>query len=114
MLNRTERSLRNYTDGLSWERGVSNYWGNALFRRCLQTAGFCQALNEAIEAVSRILDPEQINSMTAHYTAASWNHSAGYTQDAFDYYVTHAGKHDDMKCFYVQPDGTIAEDVYTE
>ena len=40
--------------------------------------------------------------------------ASGYTQDAFDYYVTEAGKHYGMLCFYVQPDGSIAEDTYEE
>ena len=40
--------------------------------------------------------------------------ASGYTQDAFDYYVTEAGKHYGMICFYVQPDGSIAEDTYEE
>ena len=39
---------------------------------------------------------------------------SGYTQDAFDYYVTEAGKHYGMICFYVQPDGSIVEDTYEE
>ena len=30
MLSRTEWEYRNYSDSLSWERGVSNYWGNEL------------------------------------------------------------------------------------
>ena len=40
--------------------------------------------------------------------------ASGYTQDAFDYYVTEAGKHYGMICFYVQPDGSIVEDTYEE
>ena len=40
--------------------------------------------------------------------------ASGYTQDAFDYYVTEAGKHYGMLCFYVQPDGSIVEDTYEE
>lgn len=40
--------------------------------------------------------------------------ASGYTQDAFDYYVTDEGKHYGMVCFYVTEDGTIEEDVYEE
>ena len=40
--------------------------------------------------------------------------TAGYTQDAFDYYVTDEGKSYGMKCFYVTEDGQIEEDVYEE
>ena len=231
MLMRTERSLKNYTDGLSWERGVSNYWGNVLFRRCLQTKAYCQKLDEAVEALHTLMNAEHINAMVAHYRSVTepflwrlpdaayepltpaqyavvagalakeieenyqtyyesyaypmpffiavperegdrlclrWDAAydfdaediyytvdlardyqfnqillheegimlpevftsvpaagqyfvrvratnfSGYTQDAFDYYVTDSGKHYGMKCFYVQPDGSIAEDVYEE
>ena len=48
MLSRTEWEYRNYSDSLSWERGVSNYWGNVLFRRCLQTKRFRQELHKEI------------------------------------------------------------------
>lgn len=40
--------------------------------------------------------------------------SDGYTQDAFDYYVTDDGKHYGMKCFYVQDGGKVVEDTYEE
>lgn len=231
MLRRRERELKQSSDGLSWERGVSNYWGNVLFRRCLQTERYRHALDEAIEEIYAILNPEQINSMVAHYRSVvepfvwaqpdvlyepltpaqyemvaaalpaeieenyhtyyesykypmpffiavpqvnngqlelSWETSydfdaediyytvdlardyqfnqivlhqsgvvlpevstalpaagqyfvrvratntSGYTQDAFDYYVIDTGKQYGMKCFYIQPDGSIVEDMYEE
>lgn len=40
--------------------------------------------------------------------------SDGFTQDAFDYYVTDDGKHYGMKCFYVQDGGKVVEDTYEE
>ena len=40
--------------------------------------------------------------------------SDGFTQDAFDYYVTYDGKHYGMKCFYVQDGGKVVEDTYEE
>ena len=40
--------------------------------------------------------------------------TSGYTQDAFDYYVIDTGKVYGVKCFYIQPDGTVAEDTYEE
>ena len=43
MLRRKEREIIQFSDSESWERGVSNYWGNVLFRRCLQTESFRQA-----------------------------------------------------------------------
>ena len=231
MLMRTERSLKNYSDGLSWERGVSNYWGNVLFRRCLQTESFRHALDAAVNELHILMVPEAIQAMVEHYRSITeqfvwqmpdiqyepitpaqydrvaralaseieenyqtyfasyqypmpffigvpevengrlllhWDaaydfeaediyytvdlardyqfneillheegvilpevqtdipaagqyfvrvratNESGYTQDAFDYYVTDAGKHYGMKCFYVQPDGSIVEDVYEE
>ena len=231
MLKRKERELKQRSDGLSWERGVSNYWGNVLFRRCLQTESYRQALDKAVDEVYAILNTEQINAMMTHYRSIvepfvwaqpdvlhtpltpaqyeivaralpdevaenyqiyyesynypmpffiavpqadngqlhlSWETSydfdaediyytvdlardyqfqeillhqsgvilpevqtalpaagqyfvrvratneSGYTQDAFDYYVTNTGKQYGMKCFYIQPDGTIAEDIYEE
>ena len=65
MLSRTEWEWRNYSDSLSWERGVSNYWGNVLFRRCLQTKRFRQELDTAIEELFRYFSPDRIGEMTA-------------------------------------------------
>ena len=39
---------------------------------------------------------------------------SGYTQDAFDYYVTDSGKNYGMKCFYVTEDNRVEEDTYDE
>lgn len=231
MLTRTENLLKGYVDGESWERGVSNYWGNTLFRRCLQTESFRQKLDEAVEELHSYMNPERINSMVEHYRTITenyiWNmpdamnepltktgyhevcaalpgeieenyayyydgyhypmpfyigvptaqdgklkldwdasydfdgdtihytvevakdyafqnvifreenvllpeaemdlpaagqyfvrvratNDSGYTQDAFDYYVIDSGKAYGMKCFYVQPDGSIVEDTYEE
>lgn len=67
MLSRTEWAFRNYSDSLSWERGVSNYWGNVLFRRCLQTRCFREALDAAVEELFRFCSAERIGEMTAQY-----------------------------------------------
>lgn len=67
MLSRTEWEYRNYSDSLSWERGVSNYWGNVLFRRCLQTKRFRQELDDAIEELFRYFSADRIGEMTARY-----------------------------------------------
>lgn len=40
--------------------------------------------------------------------------SDGFTQDAFDYYVTDDGKHYGVKCFYVRDGGKVVEDTYEE
>ena len=231
MLTRTERALHGFQDGLSWEQGVSNYWGNVLFRRCLQTAAFREELDKAVEEVFRVLSAERIASMSAHYRSVvepylwqlpdvthapltkaqydtvvnslhaeiaenhtlyreslkkpmpfyiglpevqngqlhlQWDASfdfaaedltysaalardytfakpfwqqeglvlpeatvyllpagqyflrvqvrnaSGYTQDAFDYYVTEQGKYYGIKSFFVAADGSITEDTYEE
>ena len=67
MLPRTEWAFRNYSDSLSWERGVSNYWGNVLFRRCLQTRCFREKLDAAVEELFRFCSAERIGEMTAQY-----------------------------------------------
>ena len=67
MLRHTEDSLYNYSEADSWEWGVSNYWGNTLFRRCLQTESFRARLDAAIEELHSYMNAERIDSMVAHY-----------------------------------------------
>ena len=231
MLSRTEWEYRNYSDSLSWERGVSNYWGNVLFQRCLKSEAFREELDAAIQDLRSSFTEERLQTMVDGYTAVvkpylysmpdrmyapltsvqydkiaaalpkeieanyqlyleslkrpmpfyigvpqadgtklalNWDvsydfdaeditytvevakdylfedvifqkqglvipeaetelpeagqyfvrvraeNASGYTQDAFDYYVTDEGKHYGMVCFYVTEDGTIEEDVYEE
>lgn len=231
MLRRKERELIRFTDAESWEWGISNYWCNLLFRRCLQTASYREALDTAVWELYDYLNADRIKEMTAHYrtiteqyiwqmpdmeylpltrtqydTVAqalpeeieknyqqypegyhypmpfyidlpslqngvlqlSWDTSydfnaeditytvelardyqfrqvlyrqehvvlpvvqaeapgagqyfirvratnaSGYTQDAFDYYVIDTGKVYGVRCFYIQPDGTVVEDTYEE
>lgn len=231
MLRRKEHELTRFTDAESWERGISNYWGNTLFRRCLQTASYREALDTAVQELHDYLNADRIEEMTAHYRTIteqyiwqmpdmehlpltrtqydmvakalpeeieenyqqypegyhypmpfyiglpriangqlqlSWDTSydfnaedisytvelardyqfrqmvyreehvvlpltqtaapaagqyfirvratntSGYTQDAFDYYVIDSGKVYGVKCFYIQPDGTVVEDTYEE
>ena len=40
--------------------------------------------------------------------------TSGQTQDAFDYYVTDAGKNYGMKCFYITGGQNVEEDIYEE
>ena len=231
MLRRREREIIKFSDSESWERGVSNYWGNVLFRRCLQTQSYRDMLDAAMKELYAYMNETRIQSMLEHYRGVTetyvwqmpdrmyvpithaeyeevlksiwpeieenynyywesyrkpmpfyigmpqaangqlhlnWDPSynfkveeihytvelakdylfntvffrqedlilpeltmytlpagqyflrvratnaSGYTQDAFDYYVTEAGKHYGMICFYVQPDGSIVEDTYEE
>ena len=231
MLRRKEHELIRFTDAESWEWGISNYWGNVLFRRCLQTASYREALDTAVQELHDYLNADRIEEMTAHYRTIteqyiwqmpdmehlpltrtqydmvakalpeeieenyqqypegyhypmpfyigtpslqngvlqlSWDTSydfnaedisytvelardyqfrqmvyreehvvlpmtqtaapaagqyfirvratnaSGYTQDAFDYYVIDSGKVYGVKCFYIQPNGTVVEDTYEE
>ena len=231
MLRRKERELIRFTDSESWERGISNYWCNVLFRRCLQTASYREALDTAVRELHDYLNADRIEKMTEHYRTIteqyiwqlpdvlqlpitkpqydvivaalpeeieenyqqypegyhypmpfyigtpslqngvlqlSWDSSydfnaeditytvelardyqfqqvlyreehvvlpmvqtaapsagqyfirvratnaSGYTQDAFDYYAIDTGKVYGVKCFYIQPDGTVVEDTYEE
>ena len=49
-----------------------------------------------------------------YFVRVKATNAAGYTQDAFDYYVTNDGKSYGMKCFYVTEDDQIEEEVYEE
>lgn len=45
----TEYEIKGFTGSSDWESGISNYWGNVLFRRALKTKEFRKALDNAIE-----------------------------------------------------------------
>ena len=64
---RTEYSIRKRADQGSWECGVSNYWGNVLFRRCLQSEDFREELDAAIQDLRSYLSVERISSMIEKY-----------------------------------------------
>ena len=46
---RKEYELLGRSDYTEWESGVSNYWGNVLFKRCLKSEPYRQALDAAVE-----------------------------------------------------------------
>lgn len=49
MLKRSEYDLDGHLDFGGWESGISNYWGNVLFQRCLKSETFRTALDQAVE-----------------------------------------------------------------
>ena len=231
MLGRTEDEIKGFSEGKSWQSGISNYWGNTLFRRALQSQSFREELEKAVQNIRAFMNEERIETMVAHYRSIveryiwkmpdilnlpitkdeynliaenipeeiednyrrynesyeypmpffigtpslqngvlqlNWDPSydfnaeditytvelardyqfrqvlyrqehvvlpvvqaeapgagqyfirvratnaSGYTQDAFDYYVIDTGKVYGVKCFYIQPDGTVVEDIYEE
>lgn len=67
MLRRTEYQLVGRTDYEAWESGVSNYWGNVLFQRCLKSEEYRKALDDAMEDLKTVLSPELIDSYARSY-----------------------------------------------
>lgn len=67
-----ERGFINHVDGGSWEEGISNYWGNMLFRRCLMDAGFRETLDWAVQdLMENYLTEEWFESAVADYTSVT-------------------------------------------
>lgn len=67
MLLRTQNSLRGRSDYEEWESGVSNYWGNVLFQRCLKSEVYRAALDAAVEDLRSRFTPDYINSYAQTY-----------------------------------------------
>lgn len=62
------------SENSSWERGISNYWGNILFRRCLQSAHFRSVLDAAIEDLrTHVLTKEHMTALAERYAAVVKN-----------------------------------------
>lgn len=67
-----ENKLINYVDGGSWQEGISNYWSNMLFRRCLTDAGFRETLDRAVQdLMENYLTEEWFESAVADYTSVT-------------------------------------------
>jgi spore coat protein H len=49
MLKRSEYAVNGRSENAGWENGVSNYWGNVLFQRCLKSEFFRAELDKAVE-----------------------------------------------------------------
>ena len=67
MLARTEYKIVGRTDYEEWESGISNYWGNVLFQRCLKSEVFRKALDDAMQDLRSELTEEVINSYIYPY-----------------------------------------------
>ena len=75
------------------------------------------AINDVLFKAEDVLLPEvtcDAPDTGQYFVRVRATNSDGYTQDAFDYYVTDDGKHYGMKCFYVQDGGKVVEDTYEE
>ena len=66
---RSEYVKRQFSDQGSWESGVSNYWGNILFQRCLQSETFREELDEAILDLKTYLSEDRLRTMIGRYQA---------------------------------------------
>ena len=64
---RSEYGLRGWSDQGSWECGVSNYWGNVLFQRCLKSDSFRKELDKAIIEMKDYLSEERLSTMISQY-----------------------------------------------
>ena len=64
---KTEWALKKNTNRGSWEVGVSNYWGNILFQRCLKSDAFREKLDQVIEELRRYLSEERLEEMVEQY-----------------------------------------------
>lgn len=52
---------------LGWQSGVSNYWGNVLFRRLLKDETFCRELDKKVEEVKKQLDDGRLADLIHRY-----------------------------------------------
>ena len=64
---RTEYTILGRIDYEEWESGISNYWGNVLFQRCLKSEEFRKVLDDAVESLKAKFTTEYINSYATTY-----------------------------------------------
>lgn len=68
-LRKEEHKILGRSDYSEWETGVSNYWGNVFFQRCLKSESFRAELTAAIEYLKKYLSPEKIDSLASSYAS---------------------------------------------
>lgn len=70
MMTATEHELRGYHSSTQWESGISNYWGNILFRRALMSEKFRRELHTAIlDLLENYLSGDHIGALFRRYNA---------------------------------------------
>ena len=68
VMTRQEFELKDIIEYQSWETGISNYWGNVLFQRCLKDDTFRADLDQVIEQMRKtVLYSENISSKASAY-----------------------------------------------
>lgn len=58
----------------NWEKGISNYWGNVLFKRLLKSESYRQALDQKIEEYRAIITKEKLSNMVKKYDKVTWKY----------------------------------------
>lgn len=70
MLTATEWEVRNFANSVEWQNGISNYWGNMLFRRALMSQQFKEELDSAVnDLLENHLTAEHLQEMAEGYSA---------------------------------------------
>ena len=67
MLRRTEYSITGRSDHKYWESGVSNYWGNVLFQRCLKSEYYRKELDKAMADIYEYLSTDKVSELINTY-----------------------------------------------
>ncbi len=64
-----EHEIINRNDYGGWESGISNYWGNVLFQRCLKSEKFRKQLDSAVKDIKSYLTKERMTEMVQKYAS---------------------------------------------
>lgn len=64
-----EKRVLGYDFSESWEKGVSNYWGNVFFQRCLKSEHFRQSLDAAINDLRGYLSEDRMRETVRGYSS---------------------------------------------
>lgn len=70
-------------DGRGWEKGVSNYWGNILFRRLLMDETLRAKLDAKINELMSVITEDKIRSMAAVYAPVIMKYSTVYPDSRY-------------------------------
>jgi spore coat protein H len=68
VFRKNENEILGRSEAESWERGVSNYWGNILFQRCLKSDKFREELDAAIQDLRQYLSKDRLEKMVSEYS----------------------------------------------
>lgn len=69
MLNKTEYAVQNRASYSEWETGISNYWGNVLFKRALKSEKYREALDKAVNELKAYMSKEKVDALAKRYAS---------------------------------------------